>query len=402
MHAEFRRQWASLRRGLATAFVGPIADRVASVRLARTEAEREAIFRFRYRIYVEELGREIGGVDRDRRVVHDAEDDKPYTHLLYCGPLDKLDGTVRIRAWEPGEVPEALYKTFSMGLFPNIHELRTAEVGRFMIAASARGKLIMPAMARSAYLLLGQQARTDLVFSSCRPGLIPLYRRLGSRPYGGALIHDAEGMEVPLVSVMSDEAYYRRNGAPTAPLIRRVFGPSKRAPVDQASFAHLFQDQGDIDQEGLARWEELRGSREASQDQGSEGHFISELSEESLARLARQGIVIDVTPGTLVTREAHHEKEMFVVLRGAFEVRSDEVALAYLGPGDLFGEIGFFRKTGRRSASVAALAQGRLLVLRRKFLHDLARQEPALAMDIMLAIGATLSERLVRKNQQRD
>jgi hypothetical protein len=38
--------------------------------------------------------------------VHDEEDDKRYTTLLYTDDgAGRLTGTVRIRRWEPGQVP---------------------------------------------------------------------------------------------------------------------------------------------------------------------------------------------------------------------------------------------------------------------------------------------------------
>ena len=40
---------------------------------AKTPEAREAIYRFRYTVYVEELGRELGGADHDRKRVCDED-----------------------------------------------------------------------------------------------------------------------------------------------------------------------------------------------------------------------------------------------------------------------------------------------------------------------------------------
>ena len=60
-----------------------LVDALEPVHIAETEAEREAVFSFRYSVYGAELGRKLGGADHGRQRVHDAEDDQPYTTLLY-------------------------------------------------------------------------------------------------------------------------------------------------------------------------------------------------------------------------------------------------------------------------------------------------------------------------------
>src|SRR5947209_1693584 len=82
-------------------------DALTLVHVAESEEERDAVFRFRYSVYVEELGRKLGNADHERRQVHDDEDDRPYTVLLYTAADDgELTGTIRVRHWAPGEVPD--------------------------------------------------------------------------------------------------------------------------------------------------------------------------------------------------------------------------------------------------------------------------------------------------------
>lgn len=102
------------------------------VHRASTQEEREAIYRFRYRVYVEELHRELGGVDSVRRMVTDDEDEKPYSHHFYVGSPDDLEGVVRVRVWEPKQMPEAEARKYSPHLLgPAEARLRTCEIGRY-------------------------------------------------------------------------------------------------------------------------------------------------------------------------------------------------------------------------------------------------------------------------------
>jgi hypothetical protein len=146
-------------------------DALDQVHIADCEEEREAVFRFRYSVYVEELGRKLGNADHVRRRVHDDEDDRPYTTLLYTADDEgSLTGTIRVRHWRPGEVPEKDDSTFSMERFEGLSELGTAEVGRLMIKPDRRGQLGLVAIACALYQLAATELAVDVASSTARPG----------------------------------------------------------------------------------------------------------------------------------------------------------------------------------------------------------------------------------------
>src|ERR1700677_2584733 len=84
-----------------------LAAALEPVHIVQTAEERQAVFAFRYTVYATELGRKLGNADHGSQVLHDEEDDKPYTTLLYTkDDAGRLTGTIRVRHWEPGQVPE--------------------------------------------------------------------------------------------------------------------------------------------------------------------------------------------------------------------------------------------------------------------------------------------------------
>jgi hypothetical protein len=90
-----------------------LVDALDQVHVAENEDERDAVFRFRYSVYVEELGRKLGNADHRSRRVHDEEDDQPYSMLLYTADDDgDLNGSIRVRYWRPGEVPDKDWEVF--------------------------------------------------------------------------------------------------------------------------------------------------------------------------------------------------------------------------------------------------------------------------------------------------
>lgn len=368
------------------------------VHLARTPEEREAVYRFRYRIYVEELQREIGGVDHERRMVRDAEDDKPYSHHFYAGPADNIEGVVRLRVWDAGAVPTEIAGKLSLHRFgPAQARMRTCEIGRFMIDPKRRGSRVLPSMARRTYEFLANESRVDLSFCYCRPGLVDYYRRLGARPYGAEPVDEPEGMELPLVSVLSDYAYYRQVKSPMAHWVKKYFGRNKRAPVDTTDFAHLFDDGAqNVITDRRAVWDELSDALHAAAVAG--GSFLDGLPETALRQLMAHGFIMDVPEGRLITREGHIERELYVILSGAVEVFRDGQTIARLGRGDVFGEMAFFRGEGKRWASVKAVRHSRIVTLRRKWIDDLGQANPAGAQAILFNLARVLAERAARSS----
>ena len=79
--------------------------------------------------------------------------------------------------------------------------------------------------------------------------------------------------------------------------------------------------------------------------------------------------------------------EAYVVHQGAVEIRKRfdgaEKVLNTLHEGELFGEIGLFRKAGRRSASAFAVNDVELLIIKSERLEWLMRNRPQLSMEIV-------------------
>jgi CRP-like cAMP-binding protein len=363
-----------------------------TVHKAETEKEREAIYRFRYQIYIEELKYNYAA-DHERKWLRQAEDDEPGTTLLYTGPTDDITSTVRVRAWKAGQVPPAVFQATSMDRFPGIEGLGVSHIGRMMIRRSLRGKLVLPSLLAGGYEFLVGERGADLAFLDCVPGIVRHYRQLGARPYGGRLIDLGYSPGIPLVIVLSDYAHLKRSGSIVAPLVKKYFGPGKRAPLDLAPYRHLFESEDvpvEFDPEKV--WEALQDRLLASEE--AIPTFVDALSPGALFHLSESGSLLAVKAGDLITRAGIGQREMFVILEGACEVEGAGRRLALLEKGDLFGEIAFFSEAGERTATVRALSDCRLLVLRQKFLEELTTNDPEAACQILLNVSRIMAERM--------
>jgi Cyclic nucleotide-binding domain/Acetyltransferase (GNAT) domain len=367
-------------------------DAIEPVYVAETGAEREAVFSFRYSVYAEELGRKLGNADHGRRRVHDEEDDKPYTILLYTDDgAGQLTGTVRLRRWEPGQVPSKDWETFSMDRFDGLREMSTSEIGRLMIEPGHRGQLGLVSMICAVYQLYAGELPADAAFINCAAGLVRHYRLLGFRTYAGRLVPTADGIEVPLVQIPSDRAYLEQVGSFVTPFADVFYGPGKRPAVDVGRWARLLDaDSAPVRFDSAAVWERVSRLRQADGDRRS---MLEALSDDTVRKLSDKGFLMDVAAGQLLTEKGLTQREIFVILDGVFEVHDGDRRISVLGPGEVIGEIGFFGTSGRRTASVTAASDGQVMALRRHFVDELMRSDPACAAEILFGLARVLADR---------
>jgi hypothetical protein len=339
--------------------------RLPTVYEASSREEREAIYGFRYQIYARELGRELGNVDHGRRMVHDVEDDRPYTTLLYCRDGDAVTGTLRVRHWAPGQVPVWEWKKFSMWRFEGLRELRVAELGRLMSTPAERGQLVCVALVAGMYQLLIERYGTDVMFASCPPGLVSRYLILGLRVYHGCVVATPDGVEVPLVGIFSDRAYPASAGSFLVPFIDAAFGPGRRALLPLEAFADVLDpDVAPIELRPGMVLRELLARREEAERRGE--HFLRRLTAETVERLAEKAVIVKVPAGVLVSAKGRLAREAFVVLDGAVEERDRRRHMTRRDPGEVVGTSALLGSSGRRRASIHASTDTELLVIRHR------------------------------------
>jgi CRP/FNR family cyclic AMP-dependent transcriptional regulator len=122
------------------------------------------------------------------------------------------------------------------------------------------------------------------------------------------------------------------------------------------------------------------------------------LSDNVLAFLAGMLTVVEPQVGETIFREGDEASAMYVVLGGEMEVTKKSRAavdarVAVLGPGDWFGEMSIV-DIQPRSATVRALAPGRLIRITASDLDALYRHDVRSYAIIVLNLARELSRRL--------
>ena len=136
------------------------------VREVTSENERDAVFRFRYRIYVQDQGRQEPHADHARRTLREPLDDRGW--LLGAFQDDRVVGTLRT------------------------NQEQVSITTKLMVEPGIRGGLVALRLAKLTYAIaLEHHVTWDYV--DARDETVPLFERLGHRVLRTDLDHPSYG-----------------------------------------------------------------------------------------------------------------------------------------------------------------------------------------------------------------
>ena len=180
------------------------------IRLALSEDDRLAVYRFRYDVYVNEMNRPQTYADHALRLIQEPLD--LTGHLLLAEEAGHVIGTARFNVGvddtfgfyrELYRLPE--FRPF----YPSAVSITT----KFMVARSYEQSVLPKQLCDSCYrhgLLLG----TAFDFIDCNDPLVPFFRKIGYRQVFPNVQHPEYGEVVPMVLAMHDLEHLRSVRSP--------------------------------------------------------------------------------------------------------------------------------------------------------------------------------------------
>ncbi|MDH3742281.1 MAG: cyclic nucleotide-binding domain-containing protein [Hyphomicrobiales bacterium] len=361
------------------------------VRFATSPDDREAVYRFRYRIYVEEMGRYASIADHQgKRLV---EDDDASSHLLTAWQGDDLVGTARL-IWG-GDAPFTArqIEQYDLAGFRNAVPDDQMIIGeRFMIEPSLRGSDLLYCIF-CAYMNFANDHRIQLAFGDCEPHLLNVYQGLGYRAYTRNNVNSPQtGYLIPLVLVTEDIAYLERIGSPLAAVLSNFAGDA-RTPAnieDLLSAGKAVLSQRLV--EPASYWSNVRQRLDHLKDGRS--HLFDGMTPDQIQHCLGKSNVFTCRPGDRVIKKDNVAQNMFVVLKGIVEVRDGDDVLAVLPAGEMFGEIAFFLGLPRTRDVYAATDDVEILSLSDSNLKELIESHSETAAILLKNIAKLLCHRI--------
>jgi hypothetical protein len=358
-----------------------LAAALTPVWMAVAHREREAVFRSRYDVYATEYGRRDGGPDHRTRRIHCPVDDDPASVLLYAtDDAGVLTGSARISTWGPAAIDGWAREEYGLDALAPNGGIRVCDVAKLMVAPAARGTLTMLSLGVAMFEHATAQGAHAAVITGW-PGLVPLYRALGFRPYPAPAVATPDGVVVPMVMPLGDGAGLRDCGSSLAPLAElhaELVGP----PPGSLAAALVAEGAPLVLERARVRALVARSSAAASARSA-----LGAMSSRTVEALGDSGFVLRVRAGCVLTAEGVKERELYLLLAGAVELGDRAGRREQLGPGSPIGAEGVLGRSERRLATASSLTETELLVVRRSALRTLERRDPMGAAELRAAIS---------------
>ena len=183
-----------------------------SIKLAISQEEKEAIYRFRYRIYIEELNKTHINADHNRRLLYD-EGDEDATLYYALNDDKKIVGTVRgIDGTK--KIPAEIIDLFGINTFEQSFALgELAVVDRLMVDSDYRN-LRLGHELMVATFVEGLRIGTKVGFLICDEALLPVYLHYGWLSYGKPLRLSNGKMRYRLLCFLQDRRHLKKVRSP--------------------------------------------------------------------------------------------------------------------------------------------------------------------------------------------
>lgn len=367
-------------------------------RIAGSDA-LEALYRFRFAVYVKELAMTDSGRYPDG-LLRDGLDDFAANYALFDG--DRVAGSLRVLTLArvpDGPLRKDLVDKFALA--PAVEAFGPDAIvttSRFIVAPEyRRGTAVFRLMQRAFSDAFANGMRLN--YGDCSPHLLPFYEQMGFRRYTDGFNDTAYGFKLPIVMVGRDRDFMRRARSPLARLLK----PEDDDPDARDWFAAQYPDYVNPPTAAFMT-EETFLSFLADRIAGDPAHHMSLLAGLGPAdqqRFLASATTVKVNSGDRIVRKGDQDGTLYALLSGIAEVTNPAggLPLATFGAGDTFGEIGFLAEEPR-TADVVARTAGEVLVLTGGFFDRFRNDQPKIAGQVLFNLARLLAGRLAETSRR--
>ena len=362
---------------------------MTELRQAVSIEERESIYRFRYRVFSQHLGRDdLDGLDHERHVLSDALD-AISTHF-YFGDVGAPVAAVTLSPVEDSHLSAELWDFLGISRLKGaIAPERMRLVNWLLVDPEYSGSALVPLLLGSCYEQL-LDSDVEILLTFCRPGLVAFYERFGLEQYSYATQLKGVGLRCPLMLVAKDGAGLR---AARSPLLRLLLKSDPEERVNETRLrlepiVDLFQASQILVNDEL--W--IEGGIKFIDRPVPK--LFDGIGEDSIRQIMKLASVISCQTGELITRKGETSDDMYLIVSGTFEACTHDTGERHhLGPGDLFGEVEHLSKTPRRE-DVRSASPGHVAALKADRIFHWMETNPEPGVRVAVNLAKLLAGRL--------
>jgi len=196
-----------------------------AVRLVQDDAEREAVYRLRYTVYVEELGRKQSHADEANRRIAEPIDRSARIFAAFDGP--QIVGTIR-QNWASDDI--APYPRFyHFHLFKGLPKRIVSISSKLIVAPSHRGSTLSLRLCTAVFDFVARNGGQFSIMDCSTPHK-PFFEKLGFRQYLPDLPHPIYGTLHRMALCVHDREHLQRVGSPYWRVIQNI--PHNQSAVE--------------------------------------------------------------------------------------------------------------------------------------------------------------------------
>ncbi|HWR06727.1 cyclic nucleotide-binding domain-containing protein [Sporomusa sp.] len=330
------------------------------VRIAEEPWEKSEIYKLRYQVYVQEMGKPLSSIFNKTKQIFDAMDDRSI--LLYVQAGSEIAATLRLTISSPDDYPSDIIEAFQFQKFRTISEgFAKSPYGlatKIAALAHYRSSPAFYLMLVESYRLLHDH-KAPICFGGCNPSIVPLYERIGFRRFTKNFTDPGYGLLVPLVMVLEDQEHMRAAKSPIYRLARNRPNDRTVAQLFSKAFPEISKQHNSqlVTQESLSKYLEDKLSNNSP--------FIfpvfKYLDAKEVIRLLLVGVIFSCSPGDCIVNQDGLSSDLYILLHGTL-VSSANESSHMLQPGDHFGNLTASSQS-RQTTSVSAVTECEVFVL---------------------------------------
>ncbi len=372
----------------------PAAEQI-SIELATTRKEKEKVYRFRYQVYVEEMGKQLASADHRHRIVVDDEDD--WGLLFYARTESAVIGTMRLHIGAANDFLPYLLEHMALERFQKFPgadpTTRISYTSKTMVDPRYRRSQAFYLLSATLYDTLRKQG-CPFNFTVGAPYMVALYEQLGHRRYKSNFSVPGYGYMAPMVILTEDVDHLRQVRSPLWRIARKL----ENSPAATEWFAREFPGAARYVNRQLIGKEDIWRMLTDKLGRPLERavSIFRGMSEAEAMTCADAGHIILCEAGDPIVSPTDMCNDIFVIMSGVVSVRRQapdrRLSVAILRPGQVYGEKAYIAQ-GRQNTTVIAQTDTEILVLPRHALERLELQHPDVAAKLLHNMGV----RTVRK-----
>jgi predicted GNAT family N-acyltransferase len=189
-----------------------------TLEVVQGSTDLEEIERFRYSIYVAEQHKPLPAADHRASRLPDA-DDSAALHFCVRNDARSLVGYARMHYAQA--IPAATVSRLGLGDLLGDSPQSLGFISKLMVDRSLRGRTnaVRLIMSMIQYGCDRFPEAEGAVFH-CSSELVPLYTRMGFRPFGRPFVDPHVGLQTPMVAIFRDLEHFEECGSPIALIVQ--------------------------------------------------------------------------------------------------------------------------------------------------------------------------------------